>query len=101
MCAIAEALQTEYRLIVEAGFILQIDDPELGDTWDMLMPAPPLEEYWRMQARNLDALNHALAGLPKTRVRNHLCWGSWYGSHLHDPGLRDIVDLLVRVKAHV
>jgi 5-methyltetrahydropteroyltriglutamate--homocysteine methyltransferase len=97
--AIAEALQTEYRAIVDAGFILQIDDPGLGETWDMMIPAPPLEEYRRLQARNIDALNHALAGIPEDRVRYHLCWGSWQGPHVHDLGLRDIVDLLLRVKA--
>jgi 5-methyltetrahydropteroyltriglutamate--homocysteine methyltransferase len=97
--AIAEALKTEYKAIVEAGFILQIDDPGLGETWDMLIPAPPLEEYRRMQARNIEALNHALAGIPEERVRYHLCWGSWQGPHVHDLGLRDIVDLLLRVHA--
>ena len=97
--AIAEALRTEYRAIVEAGFILQIDDPGLGETWDMLIPAPPLEDYRKMQARNLDALNHALAGIPEDRVRYHLCWGSWQGPHVHDLGLRDVVDLVLRVRA--
>lgn len=97
--AIAEALQTEYRAIVDAGFLLQIDDPGLGETWDMLIPAPSIEEYRRMQARNIEALNHALAGIPEERVRYHLCWGSWQGPHVHDLGLRDIVDLLLRVKA--
>ena len=97
--AIAEALKTEYRAIVDAGFILQIDDPGLGETWDMMIPAPSLEDYRRMQARNIDALNHALAGIPEERVRYHLCWGSWQGPHVHDLGLRDIVDLLLRVKA--
>jgi 5-methyltetrahydropteroyltriglutamate--homocysteine methyltransferase len=97
--AIAEALKTEYRAIVDAGFILQIDDPGLGETWDMMLPAPPLEEYRRMQARNIEALNHALAGIPEERVRYHLCWGSWQGPHVHDLGLRDIVDLVLRVKA--
>src|SRR5437899_3333034 len=97
--AIAEALRTEYRAIVDAGFILQIDDPGLGETWDMLIPAPPLEEYRTMQARNLDALNHALAGIPEDRVRYHLCWGSWQGPHLQDLGLRDVVDLVLRVRA--
>ena len=97
--AIAEALRTEYRAIVDAGFILQIDDPGLGETWDMLIPAPPLEDYRKMQARNLDALNRALAGIPEDRVRYHLCWGSWQGPHLHDLGLRDVVDLVLRVKA--
>ena len=97
--AIAEALRTEYRAIVGAGFILQIDDPGLGETWDMLIPAPPLEEYRKTQARNIDALNHALAGIPEDRVRYHLCWGSWQGPHLHDLGLRDVVDLVLRVNA--
>ena len=97
--AIAEALRTEYRAIVDAGFILQIDDPGLGETWDMLIPAPPLEEYRKTQARNIDALNHALAGIPEDRVRYHLCWGSWQGPHVHDLGLRDVVDLVLRVKA--
>jgi 5-methyltetrahydropteroyltriglutamate--homocysteine methyltransferase len=97
--AIAEALRTEYRAIVDAGFVLQIDDPGLGETWDMLNPQPPLEEYRRTQARNIDALNHALAGIPEDRVRYHLCWGSWQGPHVHDLGLRDVVDLVLRVKA--
>ena len=97
--AIAEAMKTEYRAIVDAGFVLQIDDPGLGETWDMMIPAPPLDEYRRMQARNIDALNQALVGIPEDRVRYHLCWGSWQGPHVHDLGLRDIVDLLLRVKA--
>src|SRR5262249_48796683 len=97
--AIAEALKTEYRAIVDAGFILQIDDPGLGETWDMMLPAPPLEEYRRLQARNIDALNHALDGIPEERVRYHLCWGSWRGPHVLVRGVRDIVDLLFRVKA--
>jgi 5-methyltetrahydropteroyltriglutamate--homocysteine methyltransferase len=97
--ALAEALRTEYRAIVDAGFILQIDDPGLGETWDMLNPAPPLEEYRKMQARNIEALNHALDGIPEHRVRFHLCWGSWQGPHITDLGLRDVVDLVLRVKA--
>src|SRR5262245_56884913 len=97
--AIAEALATEYRAIVDAGFILQIDDPGLGETWDMLIRAPPLEDYRKMQARNIDALNHALAGIPEDRVRYHLCWGSWQGPHLQDLGLRDVLDLVLRVRA--
>jgi 5-methyltetrahydropteroyltriglutamate--homocysteine methyltransferase len=97
--AIAEALRTEYRAIVDAGFVLQIDDPGLGETWDMLNPQPPLEDYRKLQARNIDALNHALAGIPEDRVRFHLCWGSWQGPHMHDLGLRDVVDLVLRVNA--
>lgn len=97
--AIAEALRSEYRAIVDAGFVLQIDDPGLGETWDMLNPQPSLDEYRKMQARNIAALNHALSGIPEDRVRFHLCWGSWQGPHVHDLGLRDVVDLVLSVKA--
>lgn len=97
--ALAEALKVEYRAIVDAGFILQIDDPGLGETWDMIIPAPTLAEYRKMQAINIEALNHALAGIPEDRVRYHLCWGSWQGPHEGDLALKDIVDLMLSVKA--
>jgi 5-methyltetrahydropteroyltriglutamate--homocysteine methyltransferase len=97
--AIAEALKTEYQAIVDAGFILQIDDPGLGETWDMIIPAPTLEDYRKMQAINIEALNHALAGIPEDKVRYHLCWGSWQGPHEVDLGLKDIVDLMLTVNA--
>lgn len=97
--AVADAMKTEYRAIVDAGFILQIDDPGLGETYDMMIPEPSMEEYRRMQARNLEALNNALTGLPEDRIRYHLCWGSWQGPHVHDLALRDIVDLVLTVNA--
>ena len=97
--AIAEALRTEYRAIVDAGFILQIDDPGLGETWDMMIPAPSLEDYRRMQARNIEALNHALARIPEDRVRYHLCWGSWQGPHVHDLARREQMRSLSHVQA--
>jgi len=97
--ALAEALKTEYRAIVDAGFVLQIDDPGLGETWDMIIPAPTLADYRKMQAMNIDALNHALAGIPEDRVRYHLCWGSWQGPHEGDLALKDVVDLMLRVRA--
>jgi len=97
--AIAEALKHEYKAVVDAGFILQIDDPGLGETWDMMIPAPTVEEYRRLQSMYIDVLNHALEGLPEDRVRYHLCWGSWQGPHVGDLGLKDLVDLMLRVKA--
>jgi len=97
--AIAEALKTEYRAIVDAGFILQIDDPGLGETWDMIIPAPTLADYRKMQAVNIEALNHALAGIPEDRVRYHLCWGSWQGPHEVDLALKEVVDLMLTVRA--
>ena len=92
-------MKTEYRAIVDTGFILQIDDPGLGETWDMLIPAPTLAEYRKMQAINIEALNHALAGIPEERVRYHLCRGSWQGPHEGDLALRDIVDLMLGVRS--
>jgi 5-methyltetrahydropteroyltriglutamate--homocysteine methyltransferase len=97
--AIAEAMAVEYRAIVEAGFVLQLDDPGLPDTWDMLDPHPTLDEYKGYALKRIDALNHALRGLPEDRIRYHICWGSWHGPHTQDIPLRDIVDVMLRVKA--
>jgi 5-methyltetrahydropteroyltriglutamate--homocysteine methyltransferase len=93
---IAEALRVEYRAIVEAGFVLQLDDPGLPDTWDMLDPQPTLADYKRYATQRVDALNHALSGIPEDRVRYHICWGSWHGPHTTDIPLRDIVDVMLR-----
>ncbi|MFP6635426.1 MAG: cobalamin-independent methionine synthase II family protein [Dehalococcoidia bacterium] len=97
--AIAQAMKTEYKAIVDAGFILQIDDPGMGETWDMMVPHPTLQEYRKLQAMYVEALNQALKGIPEDRVRYHLCWGSWQGPHLGDLSLRDVVDLVLSVNA--
>jgi 5-methyltetrahydropteroyltriglutamate--homocysteine methyltransferase len=97
--AIADALAVEYRAIVEAGFVLQLDDPGLPDTWDMLDPHPTLDEYKRYAMLRIEALNRALAGIPADRVRYHICWGSWHGPHTADLPLKDIADVMLRVKA--
>jgi 5-methyltetrahydropteroyltriglutamate--homocysteine methyltransferase len=97
--AIAAAMREEYRAIVEAGFVLQLDDPGLPGAWDMLDPQPSLEDYRRYALLRVEILNHALAGIPEDRVRYHICWGSWHGPHTTDMPLRDIVDVMLRVKA--
>lgn len=98
--ALAEALREEYRAVVNAGLILQIDDPGLVDWWDMLKPALSVQEYRDRFARlRIDAVNHALEGIPEDRVRYHLCWGSWHGPHTHDLPFRHIIDLMLQVKA--
>ncbi len=98
--ALAEALRAEYRAVVDAGFILQVDDPGLPDWWDMIKPAISVAEYRDRFARlRIDALNHALAGIPEEKVRYHLCWGSWHGPHTHDLPLEHITDLMLQVKA--
>ena len=96
---IAKAMAVEYRAIVDAGFVLQLDDPGLLDTWDMLDPHPTLAEYRRYAMLRVEALNHALHGIPEDRVRHHICWGSWHGPHTTDLPLRDIVDVMLNVKA--
>ena len=97
--AIAEAMKEEYRAIIDAGFILQIDDPGLPDTWDTLEPVPTVAEYQKYAAVRIEALNHALAGLPQDRVRYHICWGSWHGPHSTDIPLKDVLGLLLQVTA--
>jgi hypothetical protein len=97
--ALADALREGYRAVVAAGFILQIDDPGLPDWWDMLKPEPTVEAYRQFARRRIDAVNHALAGIPEERVRYHLCWGSWHGPHTHDLPLEHSIDLILEVKA--
>jgi 5-methyltetrahydropteroyltriglutamate--homocysteine methyltransferase len=96
--AIADALRVEYRAIVDAGFILQIDDPGMAENWDAMDPSVTIEEYRAYARACIDALNHALSGIPEDRVRYHMCWGSWHGPHLTDIPLRDIVDLLLTIR---
>ncbi len=97
--AIAEAMREEYRAIVDADLVLQLDDPGLPDAWDMLDPRPSVEQYRRYALLRVEALNHALAGIAEDRVRYHNCWGSWHGPHTTDIPLRDIVDVMLKVKA--
>jgi 5-methyltetrahydropteroyltriglutamate--homocysteine methyltransferase len=97
--AIAEAMKIEYKMIVDAGFILQIDDPRLTTEYDSLDPAPSLEDYRKFLALRIEALNGALAGLPQDRIRYHICWGSWHGPHTTDLPLKDFVDVILKVRA--
>jgi 5-methyltetrahydropteroyltriglutamate--homocysteine methyltransferase len=97
--ACAEVMREEYRAIVEAGLILQLDDPATATGWDMITPEPSLEEYKKFTMVRIEALNHALRGLPPKRIRYHLCWGSWHGPHVTDIPLRDIVEVMLAVSA--
>ena len=99
--ALAEAMRVEYRAIVDAGFVVQIDDPGLPAQWDAYVEAPPLAEYRKVAARRIEVLNYALKGIPEDRVRYHICWGSWHGPHVTDIPLADIVDLMLSVKAQM
>jgi len=97
--AIAEAMKTEYQAIVAGGFLLQIDDPQLVTRYDMEDPPPDAEQYRKLAAARVEALNHALADIPQDRVRYHICWGGWHGPHTTDLPLKDIVSLLLQIRA--
>jgi 5-methyltetrahydropteroyltriglutamate--homocysteine methyltransferase len=93
---IAEAMRPEYRAIVESGITLQIDCPDLA----MLAPRfPTLAEFRRFAEANMEALNHALQGLPQERLRIHICWGNYEGPHNHDVELKDIIDIVLKADA--
>ncbi|MCY4625785.1 MAG: cobalamin-independent methionine synthase II family protein [Chloroflexi bacterium] len=96
--ALADALHEEYKAIVDAGFLLQIDDPDLPDGWQM-NPGMSVEEYRKFANLRIEALNHAIGDIPEEKVRFHTCWGSYKGPHMYDIPLADIADLILKVKS--
>jgi 5-methyltetrahydropteroyltriglutamate--homocysteine methyltransferase len=96
--AIADAMREEYRAILDGGLILQIDDPDLPDGWQMF-PDMSVPEYRKYAQARIEALNYALRDLPEDRIRFHTCWGSQHGPHMADIELRDIVDIILSVRA--
>jgi len=98
LAAIADAMKAEYDAIVAAGFLLQVDDPDLADAWQ-IHPRMSVSEYRAFAALRIEALNHALRDIPPERVRFHVCWGSYHGPHKHDLPLREFVDLVLTVRA--
>jgi len=97
--AVTAAMRTEYKMIVDAGFILQIDDARAATHYDRMVPPGKFEDYRRWLALFVESLNAALEGIPEDRVRYHVCWGSWPGPHVSDVPLKDIVDLILKVRA--
>jgi len=95
--AIADALHEEYATVIESGLLVQIDDAFLASSYDVMVPPHSMEEYRRWAALRVDALNHALRGIPPDKCRYHVCWGSWNGPHTNDVPLKDVVDLILRV----
>ncbi len=96
--ACADAMREEYKAIVDAGLTLQIDDPSLAESWDVINPEPAVEDYQKFSMVRVEALNHAIRGLPEDRIRLHLCWGSWHGPHTTDIPMKDIVDVMLAAK---
>ncbi len=99
LMGVAEALREEYRAIVDAGLSVQIDDAYIPFMYDVLVPPATMTEYRAWAQPRLDALAHALEGIPEDRVRYHVCWGSWNGPHTNDVAMKDIVDLVLQVPA--
>ena len=96
--AIAEAMRTEYKMIVDAGFLLQLDDARAAVTYDRMVPPGTLRRLPPLAREAGRIAQPRLEGLPADRIRYHVCWGSWPGPHTSDVPLKDIVDLILKVK---
>jgi 5-methyltetrahydropteroyltriglutamate--homocysteine methyltransferase len=97
--ALAETMREEYTAIADAGLIVQIDEPAFAENWDQFNPEPSIEDYRAFTTAGVEALNHALRGIPREQVRFHCCWGSWHGPHTTDLELRHVIDLLLKIEA--
>lgn len=97
--AIGEAMRTEYREIVDAGLVLQLDDARFAVTYDRMVPPATMQDYRRWLELQVEVTNAALEGIPEDRIRYHVCWGSWPGPHTTDVPLRDVVDLMLKIRA--
>ena len=95
--ACADAMREEYKAIIDAGLVLQLDDPSIAENWDMVNPEPSVAAYKKFSMVRVEALNHAIKGLPKDRIRFHLCWGSWHGPHVTDVPMKDIIDVMLAI----
>jgi len=99
LMAIAEAMRTEYKMIVDAGLNVQLDDARFAVTWDRMQPEVDLPTYKKWLGKQVEVINHALQDVPEDKVRYHVCWGSWNGPHTTDVPLRDIIDEIYSIKA--
>jgi 5-methyltetrahydropteroyltriglutamate--homocysteine methyltransferase len=97
--AIADAMRDEYRAIVDAGLLLQLDDARAAVTYDRMVPPASFADYRRWLEQQIEVTNRAIAGIPPEKIRYHVCWGSWPGPHTSDVALKDIVDLVMQVRA--
>jgi 5-methyltetrahydropteroyltriglutamate--homocysteine methyltransferase len=98
VAALADVIKTEYRAIVEAGFVLQIDAPDLGSARNNQYRHLSDDEFRRIAERNIAALNAATEGLPADRMRLHICWGNYEGPHTHDLPVTKIIDIAFKAR---
>jgi 5-methyltetrahydropteroyltriglutamate--homocysteine methyltransferase len=97
LLALADCLHQEYKTIVDSGLYVQIDDAFLPYMHEKMVPPMTHAQYRQWAQVRIDALNHALNGIPQERSRYHICWGSWNGPHAFDVPMKDIVDLMLQV----
>ena len=97
--AIAEAMREEYKQIVDAGLLVQLDDARAAVTWDRMSPNSSFADYMKWLEGQVEIINHSLEGVPEDRVRYHVCWGSWPGPHTTDVAFKDIAALVLKIKA--
>lgn len=96
--ACADAMAQEYKAITDAGFTVQLDAPDLAESWDQINPEPTLADYRDWLRTRVDAVNHSVRGLPREQTRLHICWGSWHGPHVTDVPFGDIIEEILRAE---
>jgi 5-methyltetrahydropteroyltriglutamate--homocysteine methyltransferase len=99
LAALADAMKTEYNAIYQAGLILQVDCPDFAMGRHIQFPDATVAEFRKYLEMHVEALNHALTGIPEDRVRIHLCWGNYEGPHHRDIPIRDIIDIVFKARA--
>ncbi len=98
LAAIGAAMRDEYKQIIDNGLLVQIDDARTAVTFDRMVPPASLQDYLKWVARHVEILNEAIKGLPREKIRYHVCWGSWPGPHVSDIPLKTIVNLILKLK---
>jgi 5-methyltetrahydropteroyltriglutamate--homocysteine methyltransferase len=97
--AIGDAMHTEYKMIIDAGLLVQLDDARAAVTYDRMVPPKSFAEYRKWLGKQVEIINHAIKGLPREKIRYHVCWGSWPGPHASDVPFGAIADLILKVRA--
>jgi 5-methyltetrahydropteroyltriglutamate--homocysteine methyltransferase len=98
LAGIGKAMHTEYKQIVDSGLLVQLDDARTAVTFDRMVPPASMQTYLKWVARHVEILNEAIKGLPREKIRYHVCWGSWPGPHVTDIPLKTIVNLILKLK---
>jgi 5-methyltetrahydropteroyltriglutamate--homocysteine methyltransferase len=98
LAAIGAAMRSEYKQIIDNGLLVQLDDARTAVTFDRMVPPATTQDYLKWVARHVDILNEAIKGLPRDKIRYHVCWGSWPGPHTTDIPLKTIVNLILKLK---